>query len=167
MQGRRHSAFQRAGRFVPALLLLISFLAAPGASAQQVVLGNTRGLDFGRFVAGSGGTIVLSPGGVRSRTGGVVLLNSPSAGQANFTVGKSSNGGGNKSAIISLPGNGEVRLSSGSNSMAVGGFSSSPSTLATVPTGGTPLAVGATLTVAPNQAPGNYSGSFSLIVNFQ
>ena len=152
---------------IPALLLVLS-LAASGASAQQVMISNTRGLDFGRFVAGSGGTVVIGPTGLRSRTGAVVLLNSPSASQANFTVSKSSNGGGNKAVIISLPGNGQIRLNSGSNSMAVNSFTSSPSgMLPSVPVSGTPLAVGATLTVAPNQAPGVYSGSFSVIVNFQ
>ena len=129
---------------------------------------NTRSLDFGRFVAGSGGAVVISPTGVRSRTGAVVLLNSPSASQANFTVTRSSNGGGNKAVIISLPGNGEIRLSNGSSTMAVNSFVSSPSrTMSSVPVSGAPLAVGATLTVAPNQAPGAYSGSFPVIVNFQ
>ena len=149
-------------------LLLALSLAASGASAQQVMISNTRGLDFGRFVAGSGGAVVISPTGVRSRTGAVVLLNSPAASQANFSVARSSNGGGNKAVIISLPGNGQIRLNSGGNSMAVNSFTSSPSGLLTsVPVSGAPLAVGATLTVAPNQAPGAYSGSFSVIVNFQ
>lgn len=163
----RMASAARAGVPVPALLLAL-LLAASGAGAQQVMITNTRGLDFGRFVAGSGGTVAISPAGVRSRTGAVVLLNSPSASQASFTVAKSSNGGGNKAVIISLPGNGQTRLNSGSNSMAVNSFASSPSgMIASVPVSGTPLAVGAILTVAPNQAPGTYSGSFSVIVNFQ
>ena len=167
MASRRKLAVRRAGLAVPALLSLL-LLAASGAQAQQVVLTNTRGLDFGRFVAGSGGTVVIGPTGIRSRTGGVVLLNSPSASPANFNVAKTSNGGGNKAVIITLPGNGEIRLSNGSNSMAVNSFVSTPSrTISSVPVSGTPLAVGATLTVAPNQAPGTYSGSFSVIVNFQ
>ena len=33
--------------------------------------------------------------------------------------------------------------------------------------GGTTLSIGATLTVAPNQPAGTYSGSFPLTVNFQ
>jgi hypothetical protein len=51
--------------------------------------------------------------------------------------------------------------------MAVDSFVHTPAELSSIPAGGTTLAVGATLTVAPNQAPGNYSGSFSLIVNYQ
>jgi hypothetical protein len=149
----------------------LSALLSPAgreACAQQINLSNTRGLDFGRFVAGSGGTVVVSPAGVRSRTGGVILLTSPSAGQATFLVSKSANGGGNKAVIISLPSNGSTRLSSGaSNSMAVNAFVNSPATITTVTTAGTTLSIGATLTVGANQAPGAYSGSFPLIVNFQ
>lgn len=149
-----------------AIVLAVLFAAGP-AHAQQIVLSNTRGLDFGRFVANTGGTVVISPTGVRSRTGGVVLLNSPTAGQAGFNVGKSSNGSNNKAVIISLPVNGSTRLSSGANSMAVSSFVNAPASIVTVPNGGTTLSVGATLTVAPNQPPGDYSGTFSLTVNFQ
>jgi hypothetical protein len=147
---------------LPALFLP----AGREARAQQINLSNTRGLDFGRFVAGTGGTVVIGPTGARSKTGGVILLNSPSAGQSTFTVSKSG-GGNNKAVIISLPANGSVRLSSGSNSMAVGTFTNSPASLTSVTTTGTTLSVGATLTVAANQPPGAYSGSFPLIVNFQ
>lgn len=153
---------------LPASAIVLAALLAHGTGhAQQIVLSNTRGLDFGRFVANTGGTIVISPTGVRSRSGGVVLLNSPTIGQASFNVGKSSNGGNNKAVIISLPANGSTRLSSGANSMAVGDFVNAPASILSVPNGGTTLAVGATLSVAPNQPPGNYSGTFSLTVNFQ
>jgi hypothetical protein len=164
MSGRLRAILSAGIVSMPALLLLAG---GREACAQQVVLSNTRGLDFGRFVAGSGGTVIVSPAGLRSRTGGVVLLNSPSAGQAAFSVGKSSNGGANKAIIISLPANGSTRLTSGSNSMAVNTFTNSPAMLTVIPNGGTTLSVGATMTVAPNQAPGSYSGSFPLIVNFQ
>lgn len=159
----------RASTAVQALLALALGVAPYAACAQQVVLSTTRSLDFGRFVAGSGGTIILSPSGLRSRTGGVVLLNSPNAGQAAFSASRSTREPGATSAtavIISVPANGATHLSSGTNSMAVGDFVT-PDALLSVGNGGAALAVGATLTVAPNQPPGNYSGSFSLIVNHQ
>jgi hypothetical protein len=155
-----------------ALPLLLLFLAAGrDACAQQVgTLTNTRGLDFGRFVAGTGGTVVISPAGVRSRTGGVILLNSPSAAAATFSVGVTGTAKGAKlkNVILTLPANGTVRLTSGSNSMAVDTFVSTPaaglsSSLSTTPT----ASVGATMTVAPNQPSGTYSGSFTVIANFQ
>jgi len=160
----RHRRFRPAGARALAALATLSAISV--AHAQQVVLSNTRGLDFGRFVAGTGGTITVSPTGVRSRSGGVVLLNSPTVGSASFNVGKSSNGAG-KAVIISVPANGSTRLNSGGNSMAVNTFVNNPASIASVPNGGTPLSVGATLSVAPNQPAGNYTGSFSLTVNFQ
>jgi hypothetical protein len=165
MPVRRYRPSWPARTKVLAALAGLSTLAV--AHAQQVVLSNTRNLDFGRFVAGSGGTITISPLGVRSRTGGVVLLNSPTAGQANFSVNKSNSGNNNKAVIISLPGNGAVRLMSGSNSMAINTFARNPPSITSVPNGGITLSVGATLTVAPNQPAGNYSGSFTMIANFQ
>jgi hypothetical protein len=173
----------RSDRFIPlastavqALLAFALVFTPCAASAQQVVLSNTRSLDFGRFVAGSGGTIILSPSGLRSRTGGVILLNSPNAGQAAFSASRSMLDPGRSAAgapatsatavIISVPANGATHLSSGANSMAVGDFVT-PDALLSVGNGGATLAVGATLVVAPNQPPGNYSGSFSIIVNHQ
>lgn len=142
-------------------------LPASPALAQQVILTNTRGLDFGRFVAAGGGTVAVSPAGLRSTSGAVIPLNSANAGQAAFSVSRNGSGGGGKAIAISLPANGSIRLSNGSASMAVDGFSASPASLVTIPAGGTTLSIGATLTVAPNQARGNYTGSFPLIVNYQ
>lgn len=141
--------------------------AGRDACAQQVTLTNSRGLDFGSFVAGTGGTVVMSTAGLRSKTGGVVLLNSPSAGQAQFGASRSGSGSTSKAIVITLPSDGGTRLASGSNSMAVNSFVSAPASITSLSTTATPLSIGATLTVAPNQAPGSYSGSFSLIVNYQ
>jgi hypothetical protein len=156
-------------------ILIAGMLALPAmwlfagreACAQQINMSNTRGLDFGRFVAGTGGTVTVSATGARSRTGGVILLNSPTAGPATFTVSKSSNGGSNKAVILSLPSNGSTRLTGPSSSMVLNSFLNSPASLTGVTTTGTTLSVGATLTVAANQPPGSYSGSIPVIVNFQ
>jgi hypothetical protein len=148
---------------LPALWLL----AGRDVCAQQINISNTRGLDFGRFVAGAGGTVTVGATNGRTWTGGVILLTSPSAGPATFTVSKSGNGGANKAVILSLPANGTTRLNSGTNSMAVNSFVSSPASLTSVTTTGTTLSVGATMTVAANQPPGSYTGSISVIVNFQ
>ena len=166
---------------VQALLAFVLVLTPRPASAQQVALSNTRGLDFGRFVAGSGGTITLSPSGLRSRTGGVILLNSPNVSQAAFSAIQTPFDAGRGSlratgatavtatttaVIVSVPANGATHLSSGANSMAVGDFVT-PEALLAVGSNGASLSVGATLVVAPDQPPGNYSGTFSVIVNHQ
>ncbi|WP_230019721.1 DUF4402 domain-containing protein [Massilia sp. Bi118] len=127
----------------------------------------SRPIDFGRFIARSGGTITVSPSGARSSTGAVLLLNSPSAGPAVLNVGKSTNGITSKSVAITLPPNGSISMSSGSSSMPLSAFVTSPATILTVPDGGLTLSVGATMTVAANQPRGTYTGSIPLIVNFQ
>jgi hypothetical protein len=164
MAVRRTSPILLAGLAALAAALLP---AARDAAAQQIVLSNTRSLAFGRFAAAGGGTVTISPTGMRSQSGGVVLLNSPGAGPASFQVDKSGDGTSNLAVAIMLPGDGSVMLSSGMNSMAVNTFVTEPATLTVVPNGGTTLSVGATLTVAPSQPRGSYSGSFPLIVNFQ
>jgi hypothetical protein len=145
-------------------VLALSALFPSDTLAQQLSLGNVRSLDFGRFVAGSGGTVVLAPGGLRSRTGAVVLLSSPNAGQAIFNANRAN---GNQTAVsIGLPANGSIRLVSGGNSMTVTNFVSTPASTGSLLAPMT-LSIGATLTVAPNQAPGNYSGTFSVTVDYQ
>jgi len=143
-----------------AMLALLAFPMC-NATAQQVHLENIRGLDFGRFVAGSGGTVTLHADGRRTSTGGVILLNSPSTGQAQFNTAPGT------TTIMLLPPNGSTRLSSIAGSMVVNDFASQSTARPSSPAGSATLSVGATLVVAPNQAPGNYSGSFSLIVNYQ
>jgi hypothetical protein len=158
---RRYRFERVASSAVLALLALLSSAAFP----QQLSLSNARGLDFGRFVPGSGGTVIVSPAGLRSRTGAVVLLTSPSAGQAIFNANRVN---GNKTAVsISLPANGSVQLTGpGGGTMAVNAFASTPASTGSVQTPMV-LGVGATLTVAPNQAPGTYTGTFSVTVNYQ
>jgi hypothetical protein len=160
-----HRSFisQAGGLFMAACLLL----AAQCASAQQIALTNSRSLDFGRFVARTGGTITVSPTGARSSTGAVVLLNSPSAGAAVFNISKGNGGGANKAVAITLPANGSIRMTSGSNNMPLSAFVTSPATILAVPVSGVTLSVGATMTVAANQPRGTYTGSIPLIVNFQ
>jgi hypothetical protein len=141
------------------------------ACAQQVgSLSNTGGLSFGKFVAGTGGTVTVSPTGAAGKTGGVFLLKSSITTAAQFSVIKSGNGKPLKTVSFTLPSDTAVRLSSGSNSMAVTNFVSSPAATPgnSYPAGSTSaISVGATLQVGANQPPGNYSGTFTLIANFQ
>lgn len=162
---------RRAGRVRPAAfaLLLALFPAARQACAQTViVLTTTRGLDFGRFAAGTGGTVTLNAAtGARSKTGNLILLNSPSAAQATYNVAKSKNGNVAQTVAITLPTNNTVQLSSGANHMDVNNFLCSPATIASVPNGGLVLSVGATLVVGSGQPAGTYTGSYNITVNYQ
>jgi hypothetical protein len=148
-----------------AALATLAAIAAGGALAAIHVV-TVAHLGFGRFAAGSGGTVTIAPSGARSQGGGVVLLSSVGA-AAGFIVADRNHGGGNDLVVISLPPNGSVVLRDGAQTMPVNSFTSNyPGGV--MPGGrAQPFYVGATLHVAPNQAPGNYRGNFHITVNYQ
>ena len=152
-------------------------MAASVSWAVPIAISNTAGLAFGKFVAGSGGTVTVSPGGVLRASGGVILMPSGAGAAAQFAV----SGDANLTYAISMPGNGVVSLVSDANSMAVNNFTSSPNLTGKLGVGGTQtpfvgatlgvsgnqtLFVGATLNVGSNQATGSYSGVFDVTVNY-
>lgn len=144
-----------------ALALLLA-----GAAVPAQTLGNTSALSFGSFTAGAGGSITVSPAGTRMKTGSVILVSQGAgASAAQFTV----SGTPGASFSISLPVDGSVFLSDGAaGSMALNGFTSSPSGSGVLSGGGTQqVNVGATLTVGNAQAAGSYSGSFNVTVNYE
>jgi hypothetical protein len=147
-----------------ALGLVVSFaLAVLPASAQTI--GGATNLSFGSFLAGSGGSVVVSTGGARTQSGSVLLLGQGSGvAAAQFTV----TGTANATYSITLPLNNTVVLSDGNgNTMTVNSFVSNPPATGTLSGAGTQvLRIGATLLVGPNQAPGSYSGTFNVTVNY-
>ncbi|OGB27384.1 MAG: hypothetical protein A3I66_00515 [Burkholderiales bacterium RIFCSPLOWO2_02_FULL_57_36] len=148
------------------LALACSFAVAPYGWAE-IAISNTSGLAFGKFAAGSGGSITVDTNGARTRSGGVVLLSSGAGAAAAFNIGDPDAGNLTKTYIITLPANDTVTLASGSNSMAVNNFISNPSGSAIMSAGTQTLTVGATLSVGADQPVGNYSGNFSVTVNYQ
>jgi len=148
-------------------LLLLPLLFLPAAPLHAVKTGNvtnTRALSYGRFVANTGGTIILNTAGARSQTGGVVLLASGTFTSAAFSLTESGTGKAVGFTTITLPVS--ATMTSGANTMTISNFVSDP-TNTVLGTGKNSVQVGATLTVAPNQAPGNYSGNFVVTVNYQ
>lgn len=112
----------------------------------------------------------MNAAGMRSKTGGVIPVSQgvpATAGQFNVS------GAPSAGYAISLPADGVVTLSDGNgHSMAVNGFlstpiSNPPGSTGTLSGGGIQiLSVGATLTVVNAQAPGSYSGFYSVTVNY-
>ncbi|MCG2659764.1 MAG: DUF4402 domain-containing protein [Kiritimatiellae bacterium] len=148
-------------------LLFALVCAATAASVSLgavIAISNTQALAFGKFVAGSGGSVIVSAAGVRSASGGVVLVPSGGGSVAQFAV----SGDPNLTYAITLPADGTVSLANGANTMALNAFTSNPSGAGGVLGGaGTQtLSVGATLAVGSNQAVGSYSGSFDVTVNY-
>ena len=135
----------------------------PGALAVY----NVQNLSFGAFThGGSGGTVVISPAGIRSVTGGVTALNFGVVYyQAVFELEAA---GG---AIVSIT-NGPNATLTGSNggtmSLKLGASSpGSPFINNTASPGRTQVNIGGTLTVGNSAAnpPGTYSGTFYIIFN--
>lgn len=145
------------------LVLAGSALGCAELWAATIGISNTRSLGFGSFVAGAGGSVTISPAGVRSASGAVTLVPSDAGTSAQFTV----TGDESVSYSIALPLDGESVLSDGaSHSMALRAFASDPSGIGLLVGGSQTLSVGATLDVGANQAHGAYSGTFTVTVNY-
>ncbi|SFW76519.1 DUF4402 domain-containing protein [Chitinophaga sancti] len=122
-------------------------------------------MNFGNVAVRStaGGTVVLTPAGVRTSTGGVTLpTDAGTVAAASFTV----TGVDGYSYSITLP-TSAVTLTSGANTMTATTFTSDPSGTGTLTGGTQTLNVGATLNVAAAQPAGTYvSGAFDVTVNY-
>lgn len=140
--------------------------ASATASAKVIAsltITKTQDLNFGALTSGaSAGTAVIDgTTGSRTTTGGITaVIGAPNPVPAQFTV----TGEPTKTYTIALPSS-AVTITSGANSMTVDTFTSDTASPATLPVGGSmPIQVGATLHAAANQAPGTYSGNFTVTV---
>lgn len=129
--------------------------ATATATAQiiaPIAIAKTTDMHFGQVVSsGVAGTVVLTPAGGRSVTGGVTLGNATSVAAASFSV----TGEGTNTYAITLP-SADVTLTSGANTMTANTFTSTPSGTGTLTAGAQTLTVGATLNVGVSQASGTY-----------
>jgi Domain of unknown function (DUF4402) len=155
--------------------------AASATSNGEAVIVSTlsffsvEDLEFGSIVAGTtSGTVVMNPNGTRTVSGGVTAasgLNQPSRFAGRGTVGQTV-----QISMVASPIN--ITRVGGSETMQVSAFRVGTTTsailISTTPlsftigsaTGIFNFPVGATLTVNPNQAEGNYQGTFSIILNY-
>lgn len=154
-------------------MIVIAFVAVQTQAASAtstadatvitpISITNTAGLNFGKFAAGTGGTVVMAADGTRTKTGAVVLATGTSGAVASFDIA----GDANATYAITLP-SVDQSIASGANTMVVKTFTSSPATSGTLSsTGASTVKVGATLTVGSAQAVGTYTGSFSVSVEY-
>lgn len=170
-------------------LAALALLVAPAAASPALAQANTQGqaeaivlrplsffksndLDFGDIIAsGTAGTVTLGPDGSRSRTGGVTL-----AGGGGEPARFAGLGTYNQNVMISLSSN-QIWITGPGQQMRVRNFeigSTPTAILSTTPTrfriasanGSFNFPVGATLDVNANQAPGDYSGTFTVTLNY-
>lgn len=121
-------------------------------------------MDFGTIaVTGTAGTVVLGTDNSRTAVGPALVP--PAAGvAASFTV----SGEASRTYTITLPADGIVSLVSGANTMAANTFvHNAGANPALGVAGAAAFTVGATLSVAANQAAGNYtSANFPVIISY-
>lgn len=151
-------------RILGVLTICTAYLFAGPVHTAELVIENTQGLSFGTFVAGNGGTVTVNSNGLRSADGGVVLIPSSYGTAAEFTI----TGDGDATFTIELPANGFVKLTGPGPDMTVNDFTRTPSAaeVQLSPGGAQTLSVGGTLNVGSSQTPGAYSGTFTVIVNY-
>lgn len=140
---------------------------ATATIVTPISITKTVDMNFGNVAVQSttGGTVVMTPAGVRTRTGGVTLpTTAGTVTAASFTV----SGTGTYTYTITLP-TLPLTITSGANTMTVTAFNSTPSGIGTLAAGGTQtLNVGATLNVAAAQPAGVYVSAtpFDVTVNY-
>lgn len=148
--------------FLRWLLALASCACLPLLYAANIAIVSSQALSFGKFVAANG-SVTVNPGGTRSATGAIVLLQTGPGQAAQFIV----TGDADAVYSVSLPIDGSVSIANGGSSVAVNGFSSNPASTGVLPVSGTQiLNVGARLDVTAGLTPGAYSGTFSVVVDY-
>lgn len=70
----RHPLLLTSRMPVAVMAVVLSLTMAVSADAQEIAISNTETLSFGSFVAGTGGTVTVSPGGARNATGAMLLV---------------------------------------------------------------------------------------------
>lgn len=148
--------------------------SATATSTSTVVaainIQKTSDLAFGNFAASAAsGTVTITPGGTRTAADGVTAISGGTATAAKFDVTGQA-GLGYSIAIVASP----LTDAGGTNSMTltpISDFTASGSTSNTISagtlTGGAQsFYVGGVLSVAANQAAGDYSGTVTATVNY-
>lgn len=117
-------------------------------------------------VTGTAGTVILAPAGTRTLTGGVTLpVTTGTVTAASFNV----TGEGVYTYAITLPSTDHtITRASGSETMIVNAFTSTPSGTGALTGGAQTITVGATLNVGVSQVAGVYTNAtgFDVTVNY-
>lgn len=154
---------------VAAAMVSLSFVPRPAHALISIIISGTLDLNFGQITPGAaGGTVTISPAGVRTKTGTVTLINGAGlesngalsiAGSTGIIIDVSMT---NSVFTVNDPGAGAPMNVNAFN--INGGGSNLSLSLTTNPT---VFPIGATLTVATGQGQGAYSGSYTVMANYQ
>ena len=123
----------------------------------------TGGMNFGDVSVDAlvAGTVILDTTGARTVTAGAEAVTGGTVQSGAYSV----TGEGTKAYSITFPAN--ATISSGLNSMTVDTFTHDAGGAPALTAGSDTFNVGATLNIGAGQAPGNYTGSYTLTVDYQ
>lgn len=154
-----------AGAALTVLAVAGSAFAADNATATAtaniitpITVTSSQNLVFGNMLAGTGGTVTVSPLGVRSVTGGVTGLTGVTPLAAHFAVVADTNGAATYAVTytkVDLTGAGPALVLSAITPDITPTSGNAPS-----------IKVGATITVASAQTPGTYTGSLTATATY-
>lgn len=149
-----------------------SVMAQATASAKDTIITpisivKAVDMNFGNIAlqAGTWGTVVISPAGTRTITGGITLpINLGTVASAEFTVG----GEGTYTYAITLPSTDYTITIGTGETMVLNTFTSTPTTTGTLSGGAQTVNVGATLNIGTSQVAGDYTNAtgFDVTVNY-
>lgn len=157
-------------------LIATTLAATPAAAAtddargratvlRQISVVRTGDMDFGTILRGTtaGRVVINASTGARTVTGGVVMAGGTPR-RATFTI----TGTPNRVVTIRLTPTSTTLTNGTGGTMLVNAFTLNGSANRRLSAAGTiALGVGARLNVAANQADGNYTGTFTLTINYQ
>ena len=136
--------------------------AASAVVAAPITITAGTDMNFGNIgVSTTGGTAVLSTAGAVTVTGDVTALSGVTTTAGVFAL----TGFSNSAYSLTIPST--VTLNSGVNSMVVSSLTNDAGGSPALTSGTGSINVGGTLTVAASQAAGNYSGTYTVTVNYQ
>jgi hypothetical protein len=162
------AALAAAGLALPGVSLAANATASSSSTVvTPITITKSADLAFGKFAAGTGGTVTVSTSGARTVSGTVVGMSSTTT-AAKFDVA------GETGATYTITLGGTTVLTSGSDTMAFASVSdlTGANTVAGNVTSGVLTAgtqsvyVGGVLTVGSAQAPGTYTGSVVATVEY-
>jgi hypothetical protein len=154
--------------FVTAAFAQVTASATASATIiTPIAITKTVDMNFGNIAINNTiGTVVLAPASTRTFTGGITLPVVPgTVTAASFTIG----GAGSSTYAITLPSaDYTITRATGTETMIVNTFTSTPSATGALTLGAQTLLVGATLNVGAAQVAGIYSNAvgFDVTVNY-
>jgi Mat/Ecp fimbriae major subunit len=167
MTSKIYSAALAASAVLAAALAPASAQAATDSAEARarilaaLTLSNTSALEFGAIVAAAGGgTVQIAPGGGRTCGGSITCSGTVSA--AGFDVT-----GGTAGEFVSVNAVPSVTLNGPGGNTMTASLTESAAVVQLDATGEASFTVGGTLTVAANQAQGNYVGNFNVTADYQ